>query len=262
LLRVKALIRRLSARRDARLVTVICSDKTGTLTENRMTVTVLDLAGHRLDVPEVLSRRMPATTIDEAGASSIKQEPSLALLLMGGALCNDACCSRSDGTRARCVPWAIPPRERSSSRRPTLWLLKERLDAAFPRVGEVPFDSDRKRMSNQSTESPTGGMWIGGLAPTSRQARRWSSQGRRRLLARGVLDGLDERRCRNLSMPAFRWRINRANVRPRPGRHAGRSACVPPPEGIADRRGAATRRARPHVRGARRQCWIRRGPRS
>ncbi|MCX6844750.1 MAG: cation-translocating P-type ATPase [candidate division WOR-3 bacterium] len=133
----KALIRRLNAVETLGSVTVICSDKTGTLTENRMTVTALDVAGHRVD----LRPDMDAESL----VSACGRAPALTLLLAGSALCNDAVLERDDAGRMRVV--GDPTEGALVAAAARFGLVKADLEAAMPRVAEVPFSSERKRMS-------------------------------------------------------------------------------------------------------------------
>ena len=144
MLKRNALIRKLPAVETLGSVTTICSDKTGTLTENRMTVTLVDVAGNRLDLQETLSDYSPTLSETELTAPVIDQSSAVAIMLVGGALCNDAVLEQTehgfsavgDPTEGALVVAAAQA---------GLW--KEKLETALPRVAELPFDSDRKRMT-------------------------------------------------------------------------------------------------------------------
>ncbi len=136
-----ALIRRLAAVETLGSVTVICSDKTGTLTENRMTVTTLDVDGRRVDLAA-------------EGHAIAAEHPALALLLTAGTLCNDA--SLEDASDATGRPRAMgdPTEVALVVAAAAFGLPKPELDKIFPRIREIPFSSERKRMITVHSLAP------------------------------------------------------------------------------------------------------------
>lgn len=151
----KALIRKLPAVETLGSVTVICSDKTGTLTENVMSVAAIEVADSWIDFGELPGKTKGDSTAKSRAAESGKDPTSWdALLLAAGALCNDAelTAAADDpaaaGKGASTFKAVGEPTENAlviaAARR---GLQKEQLEQFYPRVDEAPFDSDRKRMS-------------------------------------------------------------------------------------------------------------------
>jgi Ca2+-transporting ATPase len=142
--RRRALIRKLPAVETLGSVTVICSDKTGTLTQNRMTATVLDVAGHTVELGE---RSFAGSKPGPDGGMplAVGDDPTLALLLAGGALCNDALLEDHEEDEFHAV--GDPTEGALVVAAAREGLKKPDIEGALPRVGEVPFDSKRKRMT-------------------------------------------------------------------------------------------------------------------
>ncbi|WP_425260724.1 cation-translocating P-type ATPase [Rubrivivax sp. RP6-9] len=151
-----AIIRRLSAVETLGSTTVICSDKTGTLTKNEMTVVRLWLPG--AGDAAALAREVAVGGIGYAPGGALREgemplaaaaDPALLALLQAAALCNDAQLLPPDGER---TAWTVlgDPTEGALlvlARKAGLDL--EALRRAAPRGAELPFDSDSKLMATR-----------------------------------------------------------------------------------------------------------------
>ena len=142
MLQRQALIRRLPAVETLGSVTHICSDKTGTLTENLMTVVVLDVAGHEVNLLEDMKHGV--ATLDHEHRNPVTTP--YPLLLIGGALCNDAQLV-ADGVGDRFHALGDPTEGALVVAAARLGYWKADLEQELPRIAEIPFDSDRKRMT-------------------------------------------------------------------------------------------------------------------
>jgi len=144
--RRNALIKKLSSVETLGSCTVICTDKTGTLTQNEMTVRDIWVAGRRLSVsgcgyaPE--GRFVEAGTVVPCQLSG-----ELRTLLVAAALCNDSRIIAPDET-VSCWTVLGDPTEAALK----VAALKAGIDpeqeiVKLPRLRDIPFDSRRKRMS-------------------------------------------------------------------------------------------------------------------
>jgi Ca2+-transporting ATPase len=141
--RRNAIVKRLPAVETMGCTTVICTDKTGTLTKNEMTVRRLFLEGRRVEVSGLGYQpaggfSQDGDLIDPAG------DPVLQMAARIGLLCNDALLQEEGGA------WTIQgdPTEGALvvlSRK--AGLDSQALGWKFPRVAEVPFSSERKLMT-------------------------------------------------------------------------------------------------------------------
>ncbi|MGB7412830.1 MAG: cation-translocating P-type ATPase [Thermosynechococcaceae cyanobacterium] len=158
MLKQRALIRKLPAVETLGSVTVICTDKTGTLTENQMTVTALVAAGKRTD----LGPDQHQSSISPSGfARYLQDQPALTLLLMGGTLCNDAALNLDDNAPQGFSIMGDPTEGALVVAAAQAGLSKTDCEQRLPRIKEVPFDSERKCMTTvhhiaakQSTAPP------------------------------------------------------------------------------------------------------------
>jgi cation-transporting P-type ATPase F len=138
-----AIIRKLPAVETLGSTTVICSDKTGTLTENQMTVQRVWAGGQLFEVSGTGYNPTGDFTI-EGQLVKVDHEPALQSCLLAGVLCNDAQLVERDGN------WGImgDPTEGAmlvSARKAGLDM--QQIHQESPRVDAIPFESQNQYMA-------------------------------------------------------------------------------------------------------------------
>ncbi|TXK85700.1 calcium-translocating P-type ATPase, SERCA-type [Paenibacillus sp. N3.4] len=156
----KAIVRKLPSVETLGCASVICSDKTGTLTQNKMTVTHLWVGGEVLEVTG--DGYTPSGDIQVNGQKADPHKnPMLGRLLQVSVLCNNATLYEEQQEHRR-----KKSKENKDEGAASVWNIKgdptegalvvlsaksgitqQSLGGHFQRIAEFPFDSDRKRMS-------------------------------------------------------------------------------------------------------------------
>ncbi|MEI7893443.1 MAG: cation-translocating P-type ATPase [Myxococcales bacterium] len=138
-----AIIRKLAAVETLGAATVICTDKTGTLTQNEMTVREVFVGGSSYRVTGV-GYEPKGELIDAEGVVVVEPKPALRRLVSTMALCNNATLEEFHGG------WRVvgdPTEGALLTLAAKVGLPRESIVLSHRIVKELPFDSDRKRMS-------------------------------------------------------------------------------------------------------------------
>ncbi len=139
---IGALVRRLPAVETLGSTTVLCTDKTGTLTRDEMTVRALQLGPRRIEVSGTGYATVGEFT--EGGhIIDARADPQLALALRAGALCSDATLDLSGAAPA---VLGDPTEGALLVAAAKAGMSKHELARELPRISELPFSSEAKRM--------------------------------------------------------------------------------------------------------------------
>ena len=138
-----AIVRRLLAVETLGCVDVICTDKTGTLTQNEMTVRKVFDGEKSFDVTGI--GYAPEGQIQDENETKITPDAKLVRLLQACVLCSDAVTPKGEDGRYSCI--GDPTEAALVALGAKSGLPKEETNKLYPRIAELPFDSDRKMMT-------------------------------------------------------------------------------------------------------------------
>jgi Ca2+-transporting ATPase len=143
MVRRNALVRRLPVVETLGCTTVICSDKTGTLTQDQMTVRRLWVVDKTIEVTGVGYEPHGSFSVSGTPYDPV-EDKGVEMLLHAGALCNDTRLVRADegwGVKGDPTEGALVVLAQKAG------FKQGKLTQEFTRIGEVPFSSERKRMT-------------------------------------------------------------------------------------------------------------------
>jgi Ca2+-transporting ATPase len=204
-----ALVRRLAAVETLGSTTVICADKTGTMTENQMTVAAI-----RLDDRQVIvggsGRSIDGVFTDQQGqAVGPLADPHLRLLLTTATLCNDASLLvGSDGLHL----YGDPTEAALLVAAAKAGLVRADIARAWPRRREIPFDPTRRLMATFHAMPDGGSALLAKGAPAvilELSGRRHTASGPVPMSAEDRARFLDDNRAmarEGLRVLALAWR--------------------------------------------------------
>ena len=145
MIKKNVIVRRLPAVETLGATTVICSDKTGTLTQNQMTVRKLVLPEKNIEV-EGEGYQPVGKFYQTEQEIQPQTDPDLSLLLRGAVLCNNAELQKNNDNEQ----WEIigdPTEGALVVTAAKAGYDKKKMEEDYPLIKEFPFDSDRKQMS-------------------------------------------------------------------------------------------------------------------
>jgi Ca2+-transporting ATPase len=196
--RFNAIIRKLPAVETLGCATCICTDKTGTLTQNRMSVL------QAVTAQEILGQGSSTALI--AGGSAEEAHRDMTLV---GVLCNDAHIERGEGGERR---FGDPTELALLDHAEKQGMSVEKIRSDCQRLHETPFDSQRKRMSTlQFVEGRRHILVKGAPGMVLAACGFYQAEGRRRLLLgeaqkQKVLDAMEGMAAQALRVLAFAWK--------------------------------------------------------
>jgi Ca2+-transporting ATPase len=150
MVRQNALIRKLPAVETLGSVTYICTDKTGTLTLNRMTVEEIYVDGRLVRSSEFMLRQTQHEREVPLALSLSKGDSTIQRLMLAMSLSNDATRGADGNLIGDPTETALLVAAESAG------FVKRAWEESHPRVSEIPFDSDRKMMTTFHKD-PAGG---------------------------------------------------------------------------------------------------------